>query len=311
MLADGLVESLADLGVSERLVQRPAGEPDACCGQAKTARIDALQGHLQTLADGAKALVVRNAHVRKRQDADLGAEVTHDRDRRHHRKSSRLRVDEETRDAALALRGKFRVGHRKDHRIFGIGAVGDPLLRSIDHPTVAIADRFRLHGEDVRARIGLAQAETESLLAARQPRQITFPDLGGEIGQNRRQAIREGRRNDHGMNQDAARAAMGREQPVEIDRRNRAKPAASDLLRPEHGIESLPGRALAHLATERVDLGREPAPVVVDRAFACEDRLVGVLERHHFLVDEADEALANGEDFLRNVDRLHVRSCPP
>ena len=57
------------------------------------------------------------------------------------------------------------VGLRPDHRHVGQGAVGDPLLRAVEHPGVAVACRAVVqHAAGVGAEVGLGQAEAADRL---------------------------------------------------------------------------------------------------------------------------------------------------
>ena len=77
-------------------------------------------GHRQPAADGAEPVVVAHANVVEHHHAGLAAEVTDGVDQARHREARRARVDEETGDAALVLRGRLEVSQRKDHGVVGI-----------------------------------------------------------------------------------------------------------------------------------------------------------------------------------------------
>ncbi len=96
MLPDGDAESLADLRIFDGLLESPARHSHTGRRQAEPSGIDAAQRHLQPLVDRAQSVIVRDPQAVEGQDADFGAELTHDGDRRHDRESRRFRVDEES-----------------------------------------------------------------------------------------------------------------------------------------------------------------------------------------------------------------------
>ena len=69
---------------------------------------------------------------------------------------------EEQREAVVAGVG---VGLRDQHDHVGAVAVCDVGLGSVDHEVLAVADRTRLDPRDVRAGVGLGDAQAEDLLA--------------------------------------------------------------------------------------------------------------------------------------------------
>jgi hypothetical protein len=112
-------------------------------------------------------MIVMHANIVQNHDPGVSAKVTHCGDHPRHRKTRRSGIDEKSRDAALVPCRRVGVGQGEDHRVVRIRRIGDPLLRAVQYPVVAIARRACFHGEDVGAGIGLAQAETQGLVAAR------------------------------------------------------------------------------------------------------------------------------------------------
>ena len=76
--------------------------------------------------------------------------------------AGRVHRHEEQREAVVA---GVRVGLRHEHDHVGAVAVGDVGLGAVDHVVVAVVDRARLDAGDVRAGVGLGDAEAEDLLA--------------------------------------------------------------------------------------------------------------------------------------------------
>ena len=101
--------------------------------------------------------------------------------------------DDEGGDAAVA---GVLVGLGVDRVPVGVAAVGDEALRAVDHVFVAAADRGRAHARDVRAGIGLGEAEGSQLGLLGEHPQVLLLDLlraaeqdrgGGElVGAERR-----------------------------------------------------------------------------------------------------------------------------
>ena len=72
-------------------------------------------------------------------------------------------------------RRALAVGDREHDVEVGDAGVGDPVLRPVDHPLVAVEHRARAHRRGVRAGVGLGQAERRRPLAARAARQEALP----------------------------------------------------------------------------------------------------------------------------------------
>ncbi len=83
-------------------------------------------------------------------------------------------LDEEGGHAAGARR---RIGLGIDDEHVGIGTIGDPHLRAVEHVAVTLLLRPQLHRHDVRAGAGLGHGERADMLAADQLRQVA-PLLG-------------------------------------------------------------------------------------------------------------------------------------
>ena len=151
-------------------------------------------------------------------------------------------LDDERRDALLARRA---VGHRHDHRGVGDAAVGDEVLRAVEHPVLAVAHRGRAHAAGVRARARLGEPPAAHLLAARERRQEAALLLlaAGQVDVGGAQAVVGGERErDAGVH---ARELLHHDRPVE-----RPSARAAVLLRPA-------GPGHAELAEPREHLARE------------------------------------------------------
>ena len=159
MHGDGDAELDAFLRVVRGELERGAGDPG---GQGGDTWAGAIEGHHRQL----EAVVLFAEQV---SDGNLGV-VEGDR-RRVGRPQPHLvlvLVDgdrvvlghDEGRDAPVA---GVLVGLGVDRVPVGVAAVGDEALRAVDHVSVAAANRGRAHARDVRAGIGLGQAEGSQL----------------------------------------------------------------------------------------------------------------------------------------------------
>ena len=157
-----LVEDHPLAGVRDRRLQ-------AVAGRAHRAEDDAEPGLVQAAERTGQATGLRQ-HGRRRQPYVVQHQLGRDRraqrqlpgDLRRREARRRRRYDE----AADAV---VRPG--PDHRDVGHRAVGDPHLRAVQHPVVAVAPGVRAHTGRVRAEVRLGQAEAADRLARGHPRQ--------------------------------------------------------------------------------------------------------------------------------------------
>ena len=91
--------------------------------------------------------------------------------------------DDEARDAAVP---GLLVGLRVDRVPVGVLAVGDEALGAVDDPLVALAGGGRLHPGDVRAGVGLGQAERGEQRRLGQPAEVLLLELLGGGQRDRR-----------------------------------------------------------------------------------------------------------------------------
>src|SRR3546814_1439880 len=102
----------------------------------------------------------------------------------------------------------------------------------------------------MRSRIRLAKGEAKCLAAARDVRLVASKGVRREVAQHRREAIRERRWQDHGVDQ-RMRGPVAMVQLVLIEReRLCAEPSAAELFGTEQRVEPCGRRAHPYLALE-------------------------------------------------------------
>ncbi|MNZ84463.1 hypothetical protein D3C78_1032200 [compost metagenome] len=95
---------------------------------------------------------------------------------------------------------------------------------------------------------------------------------------------------------------------LNVDLCLRAKAAATEGLVAQRGVEASLGRFRAYLPAQFVD-GRREAPVLgVGVALIVQQPGVFLLQRQDFLLDEANQRIAEGDEFGGNVE-VHGFSC--
>ena len=184
---DRLAELLALLGVAGGGVERGLGDADGERAGGRPRDVERRHGDLEALALGAETLLDRDGAVGEVQrhggrgaDAEL-ALLLADLEAR------RPLLDEERRDPPGAPRRIHRREHGDDVRV---AAVGAPLLRAVEHVTVAAPQRRRLEPGRVGAGGGLGQRVGREQLAGGQPRQVLLLLLLGAGQQDRQPAQR-------------------------------------------------------------------------------------------------------------------------
>ena len=182
---DRLVELLARDAVGDRRLEAVTGcaqraEDDAVAGLVQARQRAAQSGDLGQDGVGRQSYLVEDQLA-----GDRGAQ-------RHLRvdlvggEARRARRDDEAPDALVGRRPHH--GHVRDV------AVGDPHLRAVEHPVVAVTARAGAHAAGVGAEVGLGQAEAPDRLAGRHPRQpLLLLLLGPEAPRSRTSPASPGR----------------------------------------------------------------------------------------------------------------------
>jgi len=160
--------------------------------------------------------------------------------RARHREAGRGLLDDKQRDPAMpGAAGAHGGGHE-----VGPHAGGDVELRAVDHPGVAVADRPRADGGDVRAAVGLGDAQRADHLAG-QGRADELLDqclISGRDDVRQRDPVRQQRRDQ------PARAPGGDDLLRHQEPVDRVAAAPADLLRVRHPEQPHRGRFLVQLA---------------------------------------------------------------
>src|SRR2546430_11177393 len=91
-------------------------------------------------------MVGRDSQVLKGELGGVGGTHAHLVERPAHRESRRVALDQEHRDAAVALVGAARLDARGDEEDVGGGTVGDEHPGAVEHVVIAVAHRASADG---------------------------------------------------------------------------------------------------------------------------------------------------------------------
>jgi hypothetical protein len=182
-LDDRLAERLALAAVLDCLIHRelePGARADA---RDEALRLEVLHQVHEALVGLAEHVSLRHAHVLERELRGVARVVADLLQLLRHAETLRLRRDEEE---AAAVRPGLRVRLHEERHEVRARAVRDVRLRAVDDPVVAVLLRPRLDARDVAARVGLADAERDDLLAPERRLQELFDlFLGAEVADDR------------------------------------------------------------------------------------------------------------------------------
>ena len=172
-VTQALAKHLARTRPADGLVQRTPPKAQSCRRHRGAEHIERGHGNLEALARFANALLGSDLAVVK---LERGQRVGRDHvDALFNRQTGRIRIDNESRDAACA--GRFaRAGEH--HIKVGDAAVADPGLAAVQHIAVGRGGGAALHGGHVGARIGLTQGKGAQGLARRHTRQVALLLIG-------------------------------------------------------------------------------------------------------------------------------------
>ena len=140
--------------------------------------IEPRHQHVHALALGAEDVLVGHLDIL---EGDLGgvraahAELV---EMRADGEAGHLALDQEGGDAA---RPGLRVGLGIDHQHGGVGRVGDPVFRSVQHEAVVALLGAQAHRDHIRARPGLGHGEAADMLARDQLGEILGLLLGRAV----------------------------------------------------------------------------------------------------------------------------------
>src|SRR5690606_30757852 len=99
--------------------------------------------------------------------------VTRHVDDRPDRDAGKIQVDDELRQARVAVGGSPRGAHEGDD-VVALVSVGRPDLAACETPSLVRAHGARTHAREVRSAVGLAHPDAEEYLAAADATQILF-----------------------------------------------------------------------------------------------------------------------------------------
>ena len=160
------------------MVEDRVHQPRADPRQHHPLVVEARHQHVDALALMAQHVLEGDLHVLEDQ---LG------RVRAAHPELVEMRAGREARHGLLDQEGgdplgpRLRVGAGVDHQRVGVGAVGDPVLRAVEHVAVVPLLRAQPHGDDVRPRPRLGHRQRADMLAAHQLGQVARLLLGGAV----------------------------------------------------------------------------------------------------------------------------------
>ena len=163
--ADRLAELLTLMDVGHDDVHGRLHDAERSGRQDGALVVEAAHQHIDALAEGTQHVLLGNLAILENQLAGRRAAHAHLVELLRHLEALAVGLDDEGRDAARAG-GGIGLGVDDDH--LGVGAVGDPHLRAIQHVAVALLVGTQLHRNDVRARTRLAHREAADVLAGDQ-----------------------------------------------------------------------------------------------------------------------------------------------
>src|SRR5215217_5519581 len=166
-LAHRRAEQVTLRGALQRLVERPAGEPQSGRSHRRSKHVQRRHGYLEALAGLAKEVALRHPAV---VELERRQGVRRDRgDAFQHPEARRLGIHNK---GAQALGSRLLTSSREDGVEVRQATVGDPGLRTVYGVVVAVLYRGGGYGGDVGAGLRLGEREGGYLFAPAHPGQV-------------------------------------------------------------------------------------------------------------------------------------------
>ena len=106
------------------------------------------------------------------------------------------------------------IGDGEHDREVGVGAVGDEVLRPVEHEVIAVARCARADRLRIGTGVGLRQSETHRLLCLHERHEVLLLELGRRLEQEPRRRLRVRRAEDRSREAQAGLRACFDEQRV-------------------------------------------------------------------------------------------------
>src|SRR5471032_2267238 len=176
--ADRVAELLAVVDVRHDGVHASLHDAQRAAGQHGALEVQARHQHVDALGQAAEHVFGRHFAVVEHQFARVRAAHAQLVELLRHRVTLEMFFDQE---GGHAARAGFQVVLGVDHQHVGVGAVGDPHFRAVEHPAVTFEIGAQLHADDIGAGVGFGHGERADVFAGNQFGQVFLFLLSGTV----------------------------------------------------------------------------------------------------------------------------------